>query len=116
MKYRIKDPDVVKAFKILGWTYEFDETEVERFGFYWHGNFRGKIYFNPHEEFEVEPVPEHEETGREMWQRARRLSIQAVNKLIQEKIAETANASESEREGIEKEISILKQYRDQELR
>lgn len=58
MKYRIKDPDVIKGFKSLGWTYEFDETEVERFGFYWHGDCRDRIFFNPHEEFEVEPVPE----------------------------------------------------------
>lgn len=57
MKYRIKDPDVVKAFKILGWAYEFDEANVERFGFWWPGKFRGKIFFDPHEEFDVEPVP-----------------------------------------------------------
>lgn len=58
MRYRIKDPDVVKAFKILGWTYEFDEADVERFGFYWHGDCRNKIYFDPCEEFYVEPVKE----------------------------------------------------------
>lgn len=58
---------------------------------------------------------EGEETACEMWRRSRRLGIQAVEKLIQERIAETANASESEREGIEKEISLLRRYRDQEL-
>ena len=58
MKYRIKDPDVVKGFKILGWTYEFDEDDVKRYGFYWHGDCRNKIYFDPCEEFYVEPVKE----------------------------------------------------------
>lgn len=58
MKYRIKDPDVVKGFKVLGWTYEFDENDVKRYGFYWHGDCRDRIYFDPCEEFEVEPVPE----------------------------------------------------------
>lgn len=57
---------------------------------------------------------EREETACEMWRRSRRLGIQAVNKLIQEMIAETGNASESEREGIEEQISVLKRYRDQE--
>ena len=58
MRYRIKDPDVVRGFKALGWTYEFDEADVEQYGFYWHGDCRDRIYFDPCEEFAVEPVPE----------------------------------------------------------
>lgn len=58
MKYRIKDPDVIRGFKVLGWTYEFEEADVERFGFYWHGDCRDKIYLSLFEELEVEPVPE----------------------------------------------------------
>lgn len=59
MKYRIKDPDVVAGFKHLGWTYEFDEDDVKRFGFYWHGDCRNKIYLSLCEELEVEPVKEY---------------------------------------------------------
>lgn len=63
MKFRIKDPDVVRGFKALGWTYEFDEDDVERYGFYWHGDCRDRIYFDPCEEFAVEPVCELAEGG-----------------------------------------------------
>lgn len=59
MKYRIKDPDVVAGFKHLGWTYEFDEDDVKRFGFFWHGDCRDKIYLSLCEELEVEPVKEY---------------------------------------------------------
>lgn len=58
MKYRIKDPDVVRGFKSLGWTYEFDEADVKRYGFYWHGDCRDKIYLSLCEELEVEPIKE----------------------------------------------------------
>ena len=58
MKYRIKDPDVIRGFKALGWTYEFDEDDVKRFGFYWHGDCRDRIYLSLNEELEVEPVKE----------------------------------------------------------